>query len=946
MAEVPLYNSVNVRTFVEYLQSEHPDVDVKAVLERSGISFSQLRDGGYWFTQKTIDSFFAEVSKVLDGQAAARGAGRYSANAHSSEILRQLAIGFITPSMAYWMMEKTVSSVTRHINLRVQRLAVNKIEILAWQKPGVQETSFQCDNRIGILEAIGKLFTGQYSKIDHPECIHRSAHHCRYIVTWEETSHQRWARAGRCLLLGGIVSFFPLAIWLPWPILGGYAAVVTLSVLGSFLRAQKLHSDELISLLEKQGDAAELLLSHMNTRCSESLLIRELGQASASIFDIKELLDFYMKSLEKRLDFGRGMILLANREKKTLDYAAGYGYPADQETYLVSTSFNLTKHNSTAPFIRAFREQQPVVINDIKVITKELSPRSRELAERLHVQSFLTIPIVYEGESLGVLSVDSISSPRAFNESDISLLMGIAHQIAISIQSAQTHRQIRESEERYRSLTESVPDLICNLDCDGRIIHVNRAWKSQLSRRDREAVGSVFSDFLTPSDEEFNSLLADVILKGDALHNYQLATTDITGKELLFLINIVPRFNAGGVLEGASAVLRDITEQRKLEIQLNQAAKMEALGRLTGGISHDFNNLLQVIGGYNQLLLTNKKPDDPDYKYLANISLLTKKAGDLVKQLLLFARKVETVFRQIDLNNEISNLKELLSSVIPKTIAIELSLTPDLRRINADSMQIQQIIMNLILNARDALPRGGEIIIATRNINLPERKWQQKFWIENGQYVELVFSDSGPGINRENLEHIFEPFFTTKEMRQGTGLGLSVVYGIVKNHGGYIWCESAMGVGTSFHLYFPAAVPGEKTADAQPGPRGAENGGRETILLVDDDEAIRETTAKILALKGYGVTTAASGEEALALYREKKDVIDLVVLDLLMPGMGGEKCLLELRKIDPEVKIIVSSGFSAHLSPDTLEKSGTVGFIPKPYDHDFFVEELMKALQG
>ncbi|MBE9573056.1 MAG: response regulator, partial [Proteobacteria bacterium] len=371
---------------------------------------------------------------------------------------------------------------------------------------------------------------------------------------------------------------------------------------------------------------------------------------------------------------------------------------------------------------------------------------------------------------------------------------------------------------------------------------------------------------------------------------------------------------------------------------------MEAVGTLAGGIAHDFNNVLQAISGYVQLLLMRKGADDPDHNYLTQIDRSIKRAAELVQQLLIFSRKAETRLRPVDLNLEVAQVHKLLIKTIPRMVNVELRLADNIRIINADSMQLEQIVMNLAVNASDAMPDGGRLIIETKNTVLDEEYCKTYLGATPGEYVLLTVSDTGCGMDRETLKHIFEPFYTTKEPGKGTGLGLAIIYGIVKSHNGHITCYSEPGSGATFKIYFPVL----ETEDIQQAPEREEmeeiHGGSETILLVDDEKSIIDIGRDILGQYGYTIITAESGEEAVEVYKREGDRIDLVVLDLGMPGMGGHKCMEELLGINPEAKVIIASGYSpSGKAQDTL-KAGAAGFIGKPYQLASMLKKVREVL--
>ena len=402
---------------------------------------------------------------------------------------------------------------------------------------------------------------------------------------------------------------------------------------------------------------------------------------------------------------------------------------------------------------------------------------------------------------------------------------------------------------------------------------------------------------------------------------------------------ISPVRNASGEITNFVAVKRDITEHLELSKQLFQAQKMEAVGTLAGGVAHDFNNLLQVVLGFSELMLDAKELPGQFREDLTRIHQSARNGADLVHRLLTFSRKTEVNPRPLNLNRRIEQFQKMASRTIPKMIEIELRLADDLVAINADPTQMEQILMNLAVNARDAMPDGGRLIVETKNVLFDEHYAKTHLGALPGRYVLLCVSDTGQGMDKGTLQHIFEPFFTTKGQGEGTGLGLAMVYGIVKQHNGYITCYSEIGEGTSFKIYLPALeIP---TFSAVTSQRPIAVGGSETILLVDDEELIRDLGSRMLGKAGYTVLTAVNGKEALEIYRSKHSDISLVLLDLIMPRMGGKQCLEELLQINPNVKVIIASG----ISPDALTKdtaaAGVPSFVSKPYE----VRQLLGAIR-
>ena len=482
---------------------------------------------------------------------------------------------------------------------------------------------------------------------------------------------------------------------------------------------------------------------------------------------------------------------------------------------------------------------------------------------------------------------------------------------------------------KYEQIVSASRDLMSLVNRDYFYEAVNDSYLNYHNRTREEMVGRAVWEvmgeevFLHQIKPRFETVFSGQIV------NYQ-EYFDYPGAGRRFMdVSYYPLFDERGIVEGVVVDSRDITENKKLEEQLAQSQKMEAIGTLTGGIAHDFNNLLQAINGYADILLLKTTQNDPAYLNLRAIKGAGERAAALVKQLMMFSRKANIEPRPTELNHIIEQAEKILGRTIPKMIDIELRLEDQIWTISADPVQLEQIILNLSTNAADAMPDGGRLLIETENIILDEEYARNHLGATPGRYVLLSVSDTGQGMDKDTIQKIFDPFFTTKEIGKGTGLGLASVYGIVKSHGGYTTCYSEVGQGTTFKVYLPA-VEQEYMHDA---PEGREviQGGTESILLVDDEEWIRGFASESLESCGYKVITAASGEEALEIFAGGNHKIDLVILDIGMPGMGGHKCLTEIIRIDPSAKVIIASGYSINGQVKKSIEAGAKGFLGKPY---------------
>lgn len=499
---------------------------------------------------------------------------------------------------------------------------------------------------------------------------------------------------------------------------------------------------------------------------------------------------------------------------------------------------------------------------------------------------------------------------------------------------------IREGEQKLKAIFEASPDPMVVYDKDGILQYLNPAFTRVFGWTLEELYGRIVP-YIPKDQEDISTVKIKELYETEGPVRLETRRLNKKGEQLDIIISAAPISDFDGRTIGMVVNLTDITARKKLEFQLQQAHKMEAIGTLAGGIAHDFNNLLQAISGYAQIILLRRKEEDQGVRELNEILSLCDRAAQLIQQLLTFSRKVESKKRPIDANLEVCQVKELFERTLPRMIDIELHLADNLMTINADPVQVEQILMNLGSNARDAMPEGGRLIIETANVYLDDEYCKYHRGAIPGDYVLVSVTDTGQGMDKDTLEHIFEPFFTTKELGKGTGLGLASVYGIVKNHGGYITCQSELGRGTVFSIYLPAGRHYELTPETVK-TLDPVKGGDETILVVDDDAWIRDTATEVLRYYGYRVLLASNGEKAVDIY--KSNTIDLVILDLSMPGMGGYKCMKALVAYDPAVKVLIASGYSTDTHVKDTVELGAAGFLAKPFQLNDILANVRQVL--
>ena len=491
------------------------------------------------------------------------------------------------------------------------------------------------------------------------------------------------------------------------------------------------------------------------------------------------------------------------------------------------------------------------------------------------------------------------------------------------------YKKSKGSEELYRSLLHSSADAIVIYDMDGHAQYVSPAF-TQIFGWSHEEVTGKRIPFLPESEaEKTMQFIQDLVEKGISRTGFQTKRNTKDGRTLHVSISASRYADHKGKPAGMLVILRDISEMKALEAQFLQAQKMESIGTLAGGVAHDFNNLLMAIQGNASLLLMGKSPEHADYMWLKKIEKCVADGANLTRQMLGFARGGKYAVETADLNDLLRNSLDLFGST-RKEISITSEYEPGLMASNVDKGQIEQVLMNIYVNASHAMPGGGELRVRTQNVTL-EAASIVPYDAQPGKYVKIAIKDTGTGISPENLKRIFDPFFTTKEVGRGTGLGLASAYGIVRNHEGFITVKSEIGEGTEFCIYLPAVAETGSLRKATPKNEGLSIHGEGTILLVDDEEIILEVGVPILEQLGYQVRVAKNGTEALETYHLNMEGIDLVILDMIMPDMSGSEVFDGLKEMNPGVKVLLASGYSIDGPAAGIMARGCNGFIQKPF---------------
>lgn len=687
MTEPQLYNSRIVQIYLNLLRAKYPEVDVGDILDRAGIKPYEAADGAYWFTQSQVDRFHERMVQLTGNPDIGREGGRYAASRDSLGTIEKYVLGLIGPANAFITINKSSSSFTRSSRFESKRLAPNQIEITVTPAQGVRERRFQCENRVGFFEAILASFNCDDARIEHPECCFNGGSCCRYIVSWRNSLPSRLRVLRNVLALPLAAACLLLAPRLPAQ--GAWLAALAASLLFALGHlASHLEKQELHAALANLKESTDELLEQTAVNYSNALMVNEVGQAISKQSDQDEVLANIIHTLENRLGYDRGMILLADAQRTRLTFRVGFGYSESELELLKGESFRLDNAESSGVFVTCFWERKPILINDFSEVADRHSPHSIQFAQRMGAQAFICCAIVCEGESLGVLAMDNVLTKKPLVGSDISLLMGIAPVIGMSIRNA---------------------------------IYIDR--------------------------------------------------------------------------------------ERRMAEQLRQSQKMETIGQVTSGVAHDFNNLLTAIAGFANLAQENLEPGCVSRQYLDEVLLTSERATYLTRGLLSFGRKEDSSTQPADVNVAVEKIEKLLRRLMSRQVELRILLGEGELTVLASPGQIDQVIMNLATNARDAMDNAGILTIATGRAEITTEVSSGRGTASPGSYARISVSDTGQGMDEATRSRLFEPFFTTKGPGQGTGLGLSIVHRIVQQVGGFIEVASVPGEGTGFHVYLPLTEP-------------------------------------------------------------------------------------------------------------------------------------------
>jgi two-component system, cell cycle sensor histidine kinase and response regulator CckA len=586
------------------------------------------------------------------------------------------------------------------------------------------------------------------------------------------------------------------------------------------------------------------------------------------------------------------------------------------------------------------RTGKPLLADSAKIAALEAAGEIQALGS--DCVDWLGAPLRRGNDVFGVIAVQSYDPAIRYAERDKEILTYVSQHISLALLRKRQEEALRASEMRHRSLVESAVYGMYRSSLDGRFLAVNPALVRMLGYGSAEELLAVDMARDIYVDPDQRAAVIHAYSESGRLESSELPWKRKDGRHITVRLSGNAFKDERGEPLGFEMIAEDVTERRALEDQLRQSQKMEAVGRLAGGIAHDFNNLLTVIKGYSELILEDLGSSDPLRMEVDEIKKAADRAASLTRQLLAFSRQQVLAPKVVDLNAVVGNMDKLLHRLLGEDIDLFTVLEPGLGRVKADPGQIEQVIMNLAVNARDAMPKGGKLTVETSSVDLDEHYTREHAAVKPGPYVMIAVTDTGVGMTDKVKSRIFEPFFTTKEVGKGTGLGLSTVYGIIKQSGGYVWVYSELGMGSSFKVYLPRVdAPAELGAPASP---QATRRGTETVLLVEDEDGVRALVRQVLHKHGYNVLETRNAGEALLLCERHQGSIDMLLTDVVLEQMGGRELAERLLKVRPEMKVLYVSGYADDaIVHHGVLKPGTC-FLQKPFTTEALARKVRFVL--
>lgn len=903
---------INSLAVIEYLEKEQPgainnllkglDTELHGVKDPKAF----LSDPNNWISAPLLGVLYARVKKILEDEDAPRKIGFHSVTGKRFGYIQRILLAALGgPVRALRHIQRVNDHFNRTKRVECLETGGTTATIRLYWNPDIPLTEDFCRYNKGIYEAVPVIWNLPPARLVETECFFHGGRYCEYKLSWSR----------------GSLSRFFYRLFAPWK-------VARASI-------EELEQDK--EIIRKKYEEVNALNATLKTKVSQLEGLHETSKALLSTLDLNTLIEIVLKRLISVAHLDRAGVFLLDESLSNLTLVNAVGVEQDVIDRLKGYTVPMGKERNI--IARSAREKRPFFVADENIAS--LNP-DNPLLKVFKPASFILVPLLARGETMGLLVGDSTNT-KGSSEIDRNFIASFANQIAMALENASLYQKLRESERMYREIVENSQEGIWVVDESGGIRFANRSLVHQIGHED--LIGMNVYDLVAEEGKKGFLNLMRENLNGKSARG-EISFKRQEGGILPALASSVPLFSETGY-RGSLVMVTDLTDRKRMETRLLQSQKLEAVGTMAGGIAHDFNNLLTGILGYAQLIKGELEDGSAPMRYADFIEKSGLRAAELIRQLLAFSRGTKPEDAgPVNLNLLITETVALIQRSLPEKITTKLIFDDKLADIHANATQIQQAILNLIFNARDAMPDGGAITITTREVAPRELlKRSPAPLTEALSYARLSIADEGNGIAPELIDRIFDPFFTTKDTGKGTGLGLAMVYGIVRNLGGHILVESTLAKGSTFDIFLPIGETQEKPVDES--PAGEAPRGDEGILVVDDEELVRDLAAAILSSRGYQVFTARDGLDAVHTFTAiGPSALDLVIMDIVMPRLDGIEAYKRIRTVEPRQKILFSSGYTSHSKSVAELKEKGFPFIGKPYKGETLLKKVREAIDS